>query len=69
MKKLLLVGLLALSALSFGAVEVSLSKDYSRSILTGATKKRNEKIRVAVVKEVPKLHDWDYLYGLEYQFK
>lgn len=69
MKKILLAGLLAISVVSFGKIEVAVTKDYSRSIITGATKKQNEKLRVAVVKEIPKLHDWDYLYGLEYQFK
>lgn len=69
MKKILLFLMLSISTFVLGSVEVSLIKDYSRSILTGATKKSNQKIRVAVVKEVPKLHDWDYLYALEYQFK
>lgn len=69
MKKILLFLMLMISTLAFSSVEVSLTQDYSRSILTGSTKKSNEKVRVAIVKEVPKLHDWDYLYALEYQFK
>ncbi|MGL5718206.1 MAG: hypothetical protein ACRCXX_07885 [Cetobacterium sp.] len=61
--------MMILSVASLAAVEASLTQDYSRSILTGATKKTAEKVRVMVVKEIPKLHDWDYIYGLEYQFK
>lgn len=70
MKKILAFVLtMVLSVVAFGAVEASFTQDYSRSLLTGATKKTAEKVRVVVVKEVPKLHDWDYIYGLEYQFK
>lgn len=68
-KFLCLAAFSLISAFSLADVEVTLVQDYSRSIFTGATKKSNEKVGVHIVNEVPKLTDWDYVYGFEYQFK
>lgn len=48
-------------------VEVSVGKAYSRR-LNGSVKKNSDNIRLLVVNEVPKITDFDYIYGLDYRF-
>lgn len=70
------IGLLMLLILSFFSVslfanttktELSIGGSYSKSLLTGSTKKMNQRIDLFIFEEVPKLHDWELGKGLSVQ--